>query len=129
MRVIRLFLLFVLAVVLILVALANRDAITIHLVPENLARFVGGQWSLTVPAFLILFLAMAFGLVVGLVWEWLRESGQRAAARTRSREVSRLEREVGDLRRSQAQPNKDDVLAILEDTARPSASAGLPATR
>ncbi|MBD9528632.1 MULTISPECIES: LapA family protein [Paracoccus] len=130
MRVIRLSLLLVLAVVLILVALANRDPITVNLVPEGLARFTNGQWSLTAPAFLALFVAMVFGLIVGLVWEWLRESGQRSEAKARARELARLERELGDLRRTHAKP-KDEVLAILDESAaRPgSAGAGLPATR
>ncbi len=129
MRAIRLFFILVLAVVLILVALANRAAITVSLIPESLAPFFGGQASLTVPGFLALFLAMVFGLVVGLVWEWLREANLRAESKARARELARLEREVGDLRRTHAAP-RDEVLAILDDpAARKPAGAGLPATR
>ena len=127
MRAIRLFFLAVLAIVLVLVATANRGTITVSLVPESLARFTGGQWSLSLPAFLALFLAMVFGLIVGLVWEWLRESGIRAEARARAQELARLEREVGDIRRKHAEP-RDEVLAILDDSAaRP--HTALPATR
>ncbi|WP_134679905.1 lipopolysaccharide assembly protein LapA domain-containing protein [Paracoccus ravus] len=127
MRLIRLCLVFVLALVLILVAVANRAPITVNLVPESLSRFTQGQWSMTMPAFLALFLAMVFGLILGLVWEWLREHGLRAEAKARARELARLEREMGDLRRNHAQP-KDEVLAILDEpTARP--AAGLPTVR
>ncbi|MDS9467894.1 LapA family protein [Paracoccus sp. MBLB3053] len=133
MRVIRLVLIFLLAVVLILVALANRAPITVNLVPESLSRFTNGQWSMTLPGFLALFIAMVFGLIVGLVWEWLREHGQRAEAKARARELARLEREVGDLRRTHSAP-KDDVLAILDESAsrpapKPAAAAALPAPR
>lgn len=127
MRAIRLFFLAVLAIVLVLVATANRGTITVSLVPESLARFTGGQWSLSLPAFLALFLAMVFGLIVGLVWEWLRESGIRAEARARAQELARLEREVGDIRRKYAEP-RDEVLAILDDSAARPRTA-LPATR
>ncbi|MTH78770.1 LapA family protein [Paracoccus aestuariivivens] len=129
MRVFRLFLLFVLAVVLILVAVANRDPITVNLVPEGLSRFTQGQWSMTMPAFLALFVAMVFGLIVGLVWEWLREASQRSEAKARARELARLEREVGDLRRSHAKP-KDEVLAILDTPAASTTNgASVPALR
>lgn len=129
MRAIRFFVLFVLAVVLILIAIANRAPITVNLVPESLQRFTQGAWAVTVPAFLALFLAMAFGLVIGLVWEWLRESGQRSTAKARTRELNRLERELGDMRRTHAKP-KDEVLAILDDAVKPAPGApGLPAAR
>ncbi|SMO67025.1 LapA family protein [Paracoccus laeviglucosivorans] len=131
MRAIRLFFIALLAVVLILVALANRDIVTISLIPASMAHFTGGQWSLSMPAFLALFLAMVFGLVVGLVWEWLREANLRAESKVRAKELARLEREVGDLRRTHAGP-RDEVLAILDESAtRPanSKAAGLPATR
>lgn len=128
MRAIRLFFVALLAVVLILVALANREMVAVSLVPDSLSRLAGGQWSLTMPLFLALFLAMVFGLIVGLVWEWLREAGLRAESKARARELARLEREVGDLRRDHAGP-RDDVLAILDESAARPTGAGLPATR
>lgn len=128
MRAIRLFFIALLAVVLILVALANRGMVTVSLVPASFAQFTGGQWSLTLPMFVALFLAMVFGLIVGLIWEWLREANLRAESKTRARELSRLEREMGDLRRTHAAP-RDDVLAILDDSAAKPAAAGLPARR
>lgn len=149
MRAIRLFLLFLLAIVLIFIALANRDLITVSLVPGGLAPAFGGQWSMTMPVFLALFLAMIFGMVVGLVWEWLREAGHRAEARARTREIERLSRELDTLRRGRAdaaapaRTPEDEVLAILAEaeakpgTSRPAPSrpapplsgAGLPASR
>lgn len=129
MRAIRYVLIAVLAIVLIFVAAANRALVTISLVPEGLAQFTGGAWSLTMPAFLALFLAMVFGLIVGLVWEWLREAGLRAESKSRAQRLARLEREMGDLHITRTGP-KDEVLAILDDSAsRKPAGSGLPATR
>lgn len=130
MRAIRVFFFVILAVVLILVAAANRGAMTVSLMPEALAPFAGGQWSLTMPAFMALFLAMVFGVLVGLVWEWLRESGLRAESSRRAQNLADLEREVGHLRKTHAAP-RDEVLAILDDAGRqPAASATtLPAPR
>jgi len=133
MRTIRIFFIVILAIVLILLAAANREPVTVSLIPEALAQFTGGQWSLTMPAFVALFLAMVFGVLVGLVWEWLRESRLRAESSRRAQHLAQLQREVGDLRRTHAAP-RDEVLAILDDTApRPAAPAGsgttLPAPR
>ena len=124
MRTIRIFFIVILAIVLILVATANRAPVTVALLPENIAAFTGWAWTLTVPAFLALFLAMVFGVLVGLVWEWLREAHLRAESKTRAHNLAVLEREMGDLRRTHAAP-KDEVLAIL-DEARSRKSAPVP---
>ncbi|MCJ1899513.1 MULTISPECIES: LapA family protein [Paracoccus] len=133
MRTIRVFFLVILAIVLMLLAAANRQLVTVSLVPEALAQFAGGRWSLTMPAFVALFLAMVFGVLVGLVWEWLRESHLRAESSRRAHDLAQLQREVGDLRRTHAAP-RDDVLAILDESGRkPAAPTGsgstLPAPR
>lgn len=126
MRVIRLAFVIVLAVILIGIALANRQMITVSLFPANFGQYLGGGWSLTVPAFLALFLAILFGVLIGFIWEWLRESSQRAEANRRAHELARLEREVAQLRQTHAAP-KDDVLAIL-DAPRPVSNAGATTT-
>ena len=132
MRTIRIFFIVILAIVLILVATANRAPVTVALLPENIAAFPGWTWSLTVPTFLGLFLAMVFGVLVGLVWEWLREAHLRAESKTRAHDLARLQREVGDLRRTHAAP-KDEVLAILDEAGarKPAPASGnaLPAPR
>ncbi|MFC3568562.1 LapA family protein [Paracoccus simplex] len=133
MRAIRIFFLVILAIVLILLAVANRDLVTVSLLPEAFAPFAGGQWSLTMPAFVALFLAMVFGVLVGLVWEWLRESHLRAESNRRAQHLADLQREVGHLRKTHAAP-RDEVLAILDEAparkpAVQPAGANLPATR
>ena len=113
MRAIRLIFFVVLAIVLILVATANRAPITVGMMPQGIADFTGRDWTLTMPGFLALFLAMVFGVMIGLIWEWLREAHIRSEASRRTAEVARLEREVGALRDQHKAP-RDEVLAILD---------------
>lgn len=135
MRFIRLLFVASLALVLIVVALANRAVVTLHLLPSNFDRYLGGQWSVEMPLFLVILLAVAFGMLAGLVWEWLRKSHLRRESSRRATQIAQLEREVGGLRRRHAAP-KDDVLAILDapkaapaPAALQPAGAGLPAPR
>ena len=129
MRAIRFAFFVILAVVLVLVAAANREMIAVSLLPPAVAPFAGGTWSLTMPAFVALFLAMVFGVLVGLVWEWRRESGLRAESSRRAQHLADLQRQVGQMRQSQAAAPQDEVLAILDSArTRPSATT-LPAPR
>lgn len=128
MRIIRLIFVLLLAVILIGIALANRDITTLNLFPAQFDQYLGGHWSLTLPLFLVIFIAMLFGVMVGLIWEWLREAHLRTESRTRANEVARLEREVGQLRSTHATP-RDDVLAIVDGPRNGSRPGNLPARR
>ncbi|MBM3605842.1 MAG: LapA family protein [Alphaproteobacteria bacterium] len=134
MRFIRLLFVALLALILVAVALANRQVVTLSAFPANLGQFLGGTWSVNLPLFLVIFVAFALGMLAGLIWEWLREGQIRRTARRRSAEVSRLESEVDHLRDRHAAP-RDDVLAILDEPATPRAAhvpagqANLPAVR
>ena len=115
MRAIRLAFVILLAIILIGVALANRQLITVGLFPAQFGQFLGGSWSLTMPAFIAFFGAIMFGVVIGLVWEWLREAGLRAESNRRATALAQLERELGHLRTKHDGP-KDEILAILEQS-------------
>ncbi|MFV0385678.1 lipopolysaccharide assembly protein LapA domain-containing protein [Paracoccus sp. (in: a-proteobacteria)] len=133
MRLLRLLFVTLLGIVLIAVALANRDIVTLHAFPANFGQYLGGQWSVQLPLFLVIFLAVAFGMLMGLIWEYLREAHLRREARQRSVDIARLEGEVGNLRQRHANP-RDEVLAILDHQSRtPTGSAqtgaSLPAPR
>jgi lipopolysaccharide assembly protein A len=102
-----------LAVTLITVALANRDPVTLRLLPPDLAAVAGLSWSIDLPLFMVIFGGIGGGLLIGFLWEWLREMKHRSIASTKSREVARLERELAAMRDAKGQP-QDDVLALLE---------------
>ena len=101
-----------LAVVLISVAMANRGAVEIRLLPEQLAEVFGLGYSVELPLFIVIFGGIVCGLLIGFVWEWLRE--HRPEASRKSSEVKRLERELRRVK-GERDKGKDDVLAILDE--------------
>jgi uncharacterized integral membrane protein len=113
MRYIRYLILAALAVALVTVALANRAPVLVQALPADLAAVTGLTLALEVPLFVVLFGGIVAGVLIGFVWEWLREHKHRSTAATRAREVSRLERELAVLRDQKAQP-ADEVLALIE---------------
>ena len=90
---------------------------TLRLLPEglaNLARYPAGLNSITVPLFIVIFAGIIAGVLLGFVWEWLREHKHRAEAVSQRRENVRLNREFEKMRTSQ-RGEDDDVLALLEE--------------
>jgi lipopolysaccharide assembly protein A len=102
------------AVVLIVIGMANRGVVTLRLLPDGLTGLAGLSPGIDLPLFVVIFLGIALGLLIGFVWEWLREAQLRATARARHREVEALKSEVGRLK-SQANVGKDEVLALLDN--------------
>lgn len=111
MRYLRYLLLLALALGLITVALANRSVVTLRLLPPDLEALAAQGLAVELPLFMVIFGSIVAGILIGFVWEWLREHKYRAAAVTRARDVERLEREAA---RTAPPPPKDDVLALLE---------------
>ncbi len=107
----------VVAVCLITVGLANRGAVTVRAMPEVLAQLFTISPDITLPLYVVIFAGFAIGLLVGFVWEWLREFGQRAEARAMEAEIARLQRELGKLK-VETTVGKDEVLALLDATVK-----------
>ena len=103
----------IVGVCLIVVGLANRDFVTVRAMPEPLGKLLGLSPDIDLPLFVVIFLGVAAGLLIGFFWEWLREHHFRAEARSRGREVVQLRREMDRMRDSDAD-GKDDVLALLD---------------
>ncbi len=113
MRYIRYAFLAAIAVILITVALANRGTVTLHLLPEKVSGFLGLSWTVTLPLFIVIFGGIIAGILIGFVWEWLREHRLRADAVAAKRERDRLAREVDRLK-GPGPDSGDDVLALLD---------------
>ncbi|MFD2173186.1 LapA family protein [Rhodobacter lacus] len=112
-RLIRYLFLLVLALVLVTLAMSNRDLVTLQLLPAEAETYLGMNWRLQVPLFLVIFAGMGLGLLIGFVWEYLREMRFRSTARKATKKAANLERELGRLK-AKTQGPKDDVLALLE---------------
>lgn len=88
------------AVVVILLAVANRAPVTLSFDPFSEVPVI----SLTVPLYAVLFAAVAFGVVVGGIFTWLGQGRARRTARSRGRTVRRLEEETARLRAAAPEP-------------------------
>ena len=113
-RYLRYAVLLLVAIVLVTMALANRDPVVIKLMPDDLAAALGGSWQIGIPLFMVMFGGIVAGILIGFVWEWLREMRIRGDAKVKTREIARLERELGVMRDTK-DPQKDDVLALLDN--------------
>jgi uncharacterized integral membrane protein len=98
---------------LILVGLANRGVVTVRAMPEALFDLLGISPDVQLPLFMVIFAGVAAGLLIGFLWEWVREHRIRAEGRAKAREVEALRREVAALK-SEKTSGGDDVLALLE---------------
>ena len=103
------------AVVLVMVGLSNRGIVTVRAMPEALAGPIGISPDVSVPLFVVIFAGVALGLLVGFVWEWLREWNERALSRAKDADIARLNKEVARLTAEKA-VGKDEVLALVERT-------------
>lgn len=114
MRTIRYVFLAALAVALITIALANRAVVTLNLLPAELAEYLGVGYSISLPLFIVIFGAIIAGLLIGFIWEYMREHKHRAAATMHRREKDKLAREVSKLKVAKAKDEGDEVLALLD---------------
>lgn len=81
-----------LAVVLVALAVANRGGVAFTLDPFNPGN---PGLTLQLPLFVLLFGALAVGLVVGSLATWFRQGRYRRLARERGAEAERLRQAVG----------------------------------
>lgn len=114
LRYLRYLVIAVFGLALLLVAVANRAPVVVRALPESMSTLAGGDWAVQMPVFVLIFLGIAVGVLVGFLWEWLRESKHRSTASAKAREVSKLERELAVMKDSAAIPPQDEVLALLD---------------
>ncbi|MDW4498671.1 LapA family protein [Sulfitobacter sp. D35] len=116
MRYIRYACIAIFAVALIAIALANRGLVTLQVLPTEIAGYFAVNPSIELPLFLVILGGILVGLLVGFVWEWIREHAERAEAARQAREMRRLQREVARLK-AEKHKDKDEVLALLDESA------------
>lgn len=116
MRYIRYFCIAIFAIALVAIALANRNMVEVRLLPEEVAGMFAVAPSAELPLFIIIYGGILAGLLVGFVWEWMREHAQRAEAARQAREMRRMEREIQRLK-GEKHKGKDEVLALLDEAS------------
>ena len=82
--------------------------------PAGYDRLPDAAAAVAVTLFVVVLGGIVAGLIIGFVWEWLREYKHRREASVKAREVNKLEREVSRLKTEKHQ-GKDEVLAILDE--------------
>ena len=121
MKFIKYLFLALLAIVLVTLALANRGPVELKLLPRGLTELFGFQETVVLPLFIVILGGIVAGLLIGFVWEWLREYRYRREAERRRREVNKLAYENERLRVA-AMEGQDEVVALLEQPpTRPAA--------
>jgi uncharacterized integral membrane protein len=90
-----------LAIVIIVVAVANRHVVTVSFDPFNTTA---PALSFAIPLFVLLFAVLVAGVIVGGVAVWFRQGHWRKMARTEKVTVDRLQREVEARRHPPAGP-------------------------
>jgi len=113
MRFIKYLFLGAVALVLIVVAIANRQPVQLRLLPDDLAVFLPFEATATVPLFLVIFAGVLAGLLIGFVWEYLREFKVRSNLSKTNKQVKSLKREVNSLREKTGE-GQDEILALLD---------------
>jgi uncharacterized integral membrane protein len=108
--------LIVVALALVLMAMANRETVTLELIPADLAAWFGIQYAIELPLFLIILGGVVVGLLIGFVWEWLREHRYRVEAKTHKQAAKSLEREVTTLK-GPAKGTQDEILALVDGSS------------
>ncbi len=114
LRIAKYLFLFIVAVALVLMALANRETVVVEMVPEALVGWFGVQYAIALPLFLVILGAVMVGILVGFVWEWLREYRYRSDAKIHKRAAQSLEREVKTLKGGTGRDAQDEILALVD---------------
>tara|TARA_R110002096_G_scaffold14582_5_gene50704 strand:+ start:18248 stop:18589 length:342 start_codon:yes stop_codon:yes gene_type:complete len=113
MRIIRLLFLLSVSLVLIVLALANRQMVDLRVMPTDMAEIVGMSGAVSLPLFLVILLGVLIGLLLGFVWEYMREYKHRKELGSKTKEVKTLEREVKKLKK-ETSSETEQILALME---------------
>jgi uncharacterized integral membrane protein len=92
-----------LAAVIIAFAVANRQTVTVSFDPFSLAN---PAYAATLPLFVVLFVVLILGVLVGGIAAWIRQGKWRRAARRLDGEVRALHDEIESIRRRFSTPEK-----------------------
>lgn len=110
MRYVRYFILGVLALVLIMIAVANRQVVTVQLEPFGLGSPF--PQPIDMPLFIVIFVSALGGLIAGFLIEWIRERKHRREVFNQQREANDLRKEVRRLADKVSKTDKDAMSPV-----------------
>ena len=113
MKYIRYTLLAAVGICLIVVGMANHDVVTLRALPEVFATPLGVSPEIELPLFMAIFIGVGLGLLIGFLWEWVREHHVRSDVRAKNRELNTLQREIDGLK-TEKHEGKDEIIALLD---------------
>lgn len=103
------------ALALVTLGLANRDIVRLSALPDPVSQAVGWGGAIELPLFLVILLGVGAGLLLGVIWEWIREMPERAQAKATARELAALRAEVAKLKGEQArEQHGSDLIALVD---------------
>jgi uncharacterized integral membrane protein len=105
-----------LAIVIVAFAVANRQAVTVSFDPFSSAS---PAYAATVPLFVLIFVLVILGVVIGGFAAWLRQSKWRRTARQLDADVRALHQELDATRRRFAAPPPPPPAPVREPAALP----------
>lgn len=89
-----------LAIVIVAFALANRQVVTVSFDPFSSAS---PAYAASLPLFVLIFVLVIFGVVIGGIAAWLRQAAWRRTARRLDADVRTLHQELEAMRRRAAE--------------------------
>jgi uncharacterized integral membrane protein len=103
-----------LAIALIVFAVANREIVTVSFDPFDPAQ---PAWSLRMPLFVLIFVFLIAGVLLGGFAAWLRQGRHRRASRALRSDLVGLRREIEILNtrmetQGEARPPRDDRVPL-----------------
>lgn len=108
MRYIKYALLAIITIAILVVSLANREMVSLVLLPETVAQPLGFNASINLPLFIVIFISVAAGLLLGIIMEWIREYRFRAEGARTKKELRRAHKEL------KSETPKDPAREILD---------------
>lgn len=99
--------------VLVFLAVANRQMVSLRLVPESFDTLLGFSTAVTLPLFLVILFGIFLGLLIGLIWEYLREAKYRRQVGVQAKELKKTTDELKRVKQ-EAGADKDEILELLD---------------
>jgi uncharacterized integral membrane protein len=96
-----------LAVVILGFAVANRQSVSVSFDPFNASA---PAYSATLPLFLLIFVLLIVGVIIGGIAAWLRQGRWRSAARRAEAEHRHMQAEIDALRRRLSEVERGGAL-------------------